>query len=133
LQQPVTQQSTEGTQLGPRPTVSKGTGMTGGRLDETQRSHLDGLIARYTARTRTSKQLAQRYRRPLADSRAVVGFRSVTKELLYPLAARRVRGAYLEDVDGNCYVDITMGFGALMFGHEPDFVTEAVAAYQADG
>jgi natural product biosynthesis luciferase-like monooxygenase protein/amino acid adenylation domain-containing protein len=132
-QQPAAAGLTEGTQLGPRPTVGRSAGMTGGRLDLTQRAHLDELIARYTARTRTSKQLAQRYRRPLADSRAVVGFRSVTKELLYPLAARRARGAYLEDVDGNSYVDITMGFGALMFGHEPDFVTEAVAAYQADG
>jgi iturin family lipopeptide synthetase A len=129
----ITPQAAEGSQLGPRPTVARNSGMTGGRLDETQRAHLDDLIVRYTARTKTSKQLAQRYRRPLADSRAVVGFRSVTKELLYPLAARRARGAYLEDVDGNTYVDITMGFGALMFGHEPDFVTEAVAAYQADG
>ncbi len=126
-------QPAEGTQFGPRPTVTKNSGMTGGRLNEAQRAHLDDLIARYTARTKTSKQLAQRYRRPLADSRAVVGFRSVTKELLYPLAARRAKGAYLEDVDGNTYVDITMGFGALMFGHEPDFVTEAVAAYQAEG
>ncbi len=126
-------QSAEGTQLGPRPTVARNSGMAGGRLTETQRAHLDDLVTRYTERTRTSKQLAQRYRRPLADSRAVVGFRSVTKELLYPLAARRAKGAYLEDVDGNTYVDITMGFGALMFGHEPDFVTEAVAAYQADG
>ena len=126
-------QPADGTQLGPRPTIAKGTGMTGGRLDPAQREHLDDLVARYTARTRTSKEIAQRYRRPLADSRAVVGFRGLTKEMLYPLAARRAKGAYLEDVDGNTYVDITMGFGVLMFGHDPDFVTDAVAAYQADG
>ncbi|ONI81467.1 hypothetical protein ALI144C_19235 [Actinosynnema sp. ALI-1.44] len=120
-------------QLGPRPMSGLSTGMTGGRLDERQQAHLDDLVQRYTARTATSKQIVQRYRRPLADSRAVVGFRRVTKELLYPIAARRTRGAYLEDVDGNTYVDITMGFGALLFGHEPSFVTDAVREYLADG
>ncbi|WP_344040830.1 non-ribosomal peptide synthetase/type I polyketide synthase [Saccharothrix xinjiangensis] len=131
--EPPSPRPVEGTQLGPRPTIAQGSGMSGGRLDPAQRAHLDDLVARYTARTRTSKDIAQRFRRPLADSRAVVGFRGVTKELLYPLAARRARGAHLEDVDGNTYVDITMGFGVLMFGHDPDFVTDAVAAYQADG
>ncbi|MEU0807715.1 MupA/Atu3671 family FMN-dependent luciferase-like monooxygenase [Streptomyces sp. NPDC005970] len=97
------------------------------------RAHADELIRRYTARTAASRELAQRHRRALADSRASVGFRSATKEMLYPLAARRARGSRLEDIDGNAYVDITMGFGVLLFGHEPEFVTEAVRAHLADG
>ncbi len=123
----------EPSQLGPRPMTGQSTGMTGGRLDERQQAHLAELVQRYTTRTPTSKQIAQQYRRPLADSRAVVGFRGVTKELHYPIAARQARGAYLEDVDGNTYVDITMGFGTLLFGHEPAFVTDAVREYLADG
>ncbi|MEU4569115.1 MupA/Atu3671 family FMN-dependent luciferase-like monooxygenase [Micromonospora sp. NPDC023956] len=119
-------------QVGPRPT-RVGTGLGGGRLDPRQQEHFADLVRRYTARTPTSKELAQRHRRRLADSRAVVGFRRATKELLYPLAARRARGAYLEDVDGNTYVDITMGFGSLLFGHEPDFLTRAIAEHLGDG
>ncbi|WP_285788408.1 MupA/Atu3671 family FMN-dependent luciferase-like monooxygenase [Micromonospora sp. NBRC 101691] len=119
-------------QVGPRPT-RVGAGLGGGRLDPRQQEHFADLVRRYTARTATSKALAQRHRRRLADSRAVVGFRRATKELLYPLAARRARGAHLEDVDGNTYVDITMGFGALLFGHEPDFLTRAFAEHLDGG
>ncbi|GHA54149.1 non-ribosomal peptide synthetase [Streptomyces purpurascens] len=118
---------------GPRVTVAKSSGMVQDVSPHTQQEHLTDLVRRYTARTPTSKRIAQRYRRVLADSRAVVGFRSGTKEMLYPIAGRRASGARLEDVDGNEYVDITMGFGVLLFGHEPDFVTEAVREHLSRG
>ncbi|WP_333736436.1 MupA/Atu3671 family FMN-dependent luciferase-like monooxygenase [Streptomyces sp. IBSBF 2806] len=118
---------------GPRVTVPRGSGMAGGSASPRQRAHLDDLVRRYTSRTRRSKELAARHRRVLADSRSVVGFRSSTKEMLYPIAANRASGAHLEDVDGNRYVDITMGFGVLLFGHEPTFVTEAVQRHLARG
>lgn len=118
---------------GPRVTLPDGSGMAGGGADSRQRAHAADLARRLTERTRTSKDLAQRQRAVLADSRAAVGFRRSTKETLYPLAARRARGAHLTDVDGNDYTDITMGFGALLFGHEPPFVTEAVGTHLAEG
>ena len=118
---------------GPRVTVAKSSGMVQAVSPHSQQEHLDDLVRRYTARTPTSKRIAQRYRRVLADSRAVVGFRSGTKEMLYPIAGRRASGARLEDIDGNEYVDITMGFGVLLFGHDPDFVTEAVREHLSRG
>ncbi|MFE4519562.1 MupA/Atu3671 family FMN-dependent luciferase-like monooxygenase [Kitasatospora sp. NPDC056783] len=118
---------------GPRVTVSRASGMASGGLTDRQRAHVDELVARFTARTTASKAITRRHRRTLADSRAVVGFRSGTKEMLYPLAARRARGSRLEDVDGNPYVDITMGFGVLLFGHDPEFVSEAVREHLASG
>ena len=118
---------------GPRVTVSRSAGMVGADATGTQRAHLADLIGRFTARTRTSKEITASHRRVLADSRAVVGFRDATKEMLYPIAARRAKGALLEDVDGNTYIDITMGFGALLYGHEPDFVVEAVQRHLRDG
>ncbi|WP_346182248.1 MupA/Atu3671 family FMN-dependent luciferase-like monooxygenase [Streptomyces osmaniensis] len=118
---------------GPRVTVERSSGMVRDASPQTQQEHLADLVRRYTARTPTSKGIAQRYRRVLADSRAVVGFRSGTKEMLYPIAGRRASGARLEDVDGNEYVDITMGFGVLLFGHEPEFVTEAVREHLSRG
>ncbi|MEU5773101.1 MupA/Atu3671 family FMN-dependent luciferase-like monooxygenase [Streptomyces venezuelae] len=120
-------------QHGPRLEVARGSGMIRGNATDTQRAHLDDLVRRYTAKTPTSKSIAQRYRRVLADSRAAVGFRSSTKEMLYPIAGRRARGSWLEDIDGNRYVDITMGFGVLLFGHEPAFVTEAVREHLSRG
>lgn len=118
---------------GPRIALARSSGMAGEVATESQRAHLRELIERYTARTPTSKQLTQHYRKILADSRAVVGFRGSTKEMLYPIAARRARGSWLTDVDGNRYVDITMGFGALLFGHEPQFVSDAIGAHLSDG
>ncbi|MFE0700277.1 MupA/Atu3671 family FMN-dependent luciferase-like monooxygenase [Streptomyces sp. NPDC058872] len=118
---------------GPRVSVTRSSGMVQGASPRSQQDHLDDLVRRYTAKTPTSKETAQRYRRVLADSRAVVGFRGGTKEMLYPIAGRRASGSSLEDVDGNRYVDITMGFGVLLFGHEPAFVTEAVREHLSRG
>ncbi|MFI9627926.1 MupA/Atu3671 family FMN-dependent luciferase-like monooxygenase [Streptomyces sp. NPDC052042] len=118
---------------GPRVALARTSGMVQDASPRSQQQHLDDLVRRYTARTATSRRIAQRYRRVLADSRAVVGFRSATKEMLYPIAGRRASGARLEDVDGNEYVDITMGFGVLLFGHEPDFVSEAVREHLSRG
>ncbi|ATL27316.1 non-ribosomal peptide synthetase [Streptomyces formicae] len=120
-------------QHGPRLEVPRASGMVRGGAPDSQRTHLDDLVRRYTAKTPTSKRIAQRYRRVLADSRAAVGFRSSTKEMLYPIAGRRASGSWLEDVDGNRYVDITMGFGVLLFGHEPAFVADAVREHLSRG
>jgi natural product biosynthesis luciferase-like monooxygenase protein/amino acid adenylation domain-containing protein len=91
-----------------------------------QQEHLEALIARYTARTRGSKALTQRYRAVLADNRASAGFRYSTKEMLYPIVADRSQGSRIWDIDGNEYIDITMGFGSYLFGHNPPFIMQAL-------
>jgi amino acid adenylation domain-containing protein len=93
-----------------------------------QRAHLARLIANYTAKTRGSKGETARHRAHLANSRSVIGFRRDWKEMIYPLQVARAEGANVWDVDGNEYVDVTMGFGALLFGHAPDFVRDALRA-----
>ena len=42
-----------------------------------------------------------------------------------PIVYAQGRGANVVDVDGNRYVDITAGFGALLLGHAPNEATEA--------
>ena len=96
------------------------------RFTPAQQAHLDALIARYTARTPKSKAFTQQHRARFADPRAVAGFRPFWKEMVYPIVAERSQGARIWDIDGNEYVDVTMGFGTNLFGHSPDFVTEAV-------
>lgn len=93
-----------------------------------QQSHLDALIERYAAKTPRSKELTQRHRAQFADPRAVAGFRPFWKEMGYPIVAERSLGSRIWDIDGNEYVDVTMGFGTNLLGHSPPFVTEAVAA-----
>ncbi|HZW59823.1 MAG TPA: aminotransferase class III-fold pyridoxal phosphate-dependent enzyme, partial [Woeseiaceae bacterium] len=45
-----------------------------------------------------------------------------------PIVSVRSSGAHLWDVDGNDYVDVTNGFGMILFGHNPGFIREAIQA-----
>jgi amino acid adenylation domain-containing protein len=95
-------------------------------LTPKQEKYITSLIDRYSRRTAKSKASAQRFRGVLADPRVASGFNPQFKEVVYPIAVERSKGAYLWDVDGNKYIDILNGFGSIFFGHSPDFVTEAV-------
>ncbi|MFA8325762.1 amino acid adenylation domain-containing protein [Burkholderia ubonensis] len=95
-------------------------------LSAVQQEHLEALIVRYTTRTRKSKDSVQASRPVLADSRATVGFRFSTKEMLYPIVGDRAAGSRLWDIDGNEYIDFTMGFGVHLFGHTPEFIQQQV-------
>src|SRR5690606_3570983 len=77
-------------------------------LTETQQAHLEKLIKDYNTKTAKSKAHTQKYRSVLADSRAAIGFRFSTKEMLYPLVSNKARGSRVWDLDGNEYIDITM-------------------------
>jgi amino acid adenylation domain-containing protein len=97
-------------------------------LTATQKEHLAALTSRYTARTAGSKQHVEQYRDVLADPRVASGFHPEWKELVYPLVVERAQGAYLWDKDGHRYIDILNGYGSILFGHSPQFVTDAVRA-----
>ena len=100
-------------------------GETGG-LNPVQETYLKGLVESYTARTPGSKRFTQEHRGVFADGRVVSGFNAQTKELVYPLVVNKASGAYLWDNDGNRYIDILNGYGAILYGHSPDFIVEAV-------
>jgi len=109
---------------GPFRPVEKGRMKSG--FDEKQQAFLDDVIERYLAKTRSSKELTQDHRDAFADPRAVAGFRQEWKEIVYPIAVDASKGSKMRDIDGNEYVDAVSGFGAIFFGHAPDFVVEAV-------
>ncbi len=45
----------------------------------------------------------------------------------FPIYVERAEGAYKWDVDGNRYIDYWMGHGALLFGHNPPHIRDAVS------
>jgi glutamate-1-semialdehyde aminotransferase len=94
---------------------------------------MDQLMERYLNKTTESKRLAQACRSQLADSRASVGFRFSTKEVLYPITGTDSTGSRIIDVDGNEYVDLTMGFGVLLFGNKPSHMDGALEAELSHG
>jgi glutamate-1-semialdehyde 2,1-aminomutase len=95
-------------------------------LSARQQQHLENLISRYNKRTQTSKKLTQTYRSVLADARGAEGFNPVIKEMIYPIIGKRALGSKMWDVDDNEYIDVVMGFGVNLFGHNPPFIEEAL-------
>src|SRR5574339_37912 len=51
----------------------------------------------------------------------------------YPFFADFAKGKHLRDVDGNTYIDYWMGHWALILGHSPKPVAEALAAQSRSG
>ena len=104
-----------------------------GRLTPRQEQELRAFIDKYVARTQGSKRFTATNRAHLADPRSVAGFRPIWKEMVYPIVVNRSSGSKLWDVDGNEYIDLTNGFGTILFGHNPDFVRAAIAAQLEQG
>lgn len=102
-------------------------------LSPTQQSHLENLIKAYNKKTAKSKAQTQQYRSVLADSRAAIGFRFTTKEMLYPIVSDKSRGARIWDIDGNEYIDISMGQGVSLFGHHPEFIEKELRRMVNEG
>lgn len=94
--------------------------------DERQKAHMAELIAAYTARTAGSKKYSAHARSVMADSRSSAGFRFTIKEMLYPIVGAQARGSRFWDIDANEYIDIAMGFGVHLFGHDPSFIRDAL-------
>ena len=99
---------------------------TSANLSEQQSTFLNSLIERFQKKTPKSKALTQASRKGLADSRASIGFRFSTKEILYPITGVESTGSHIKDVDGNDYIDLTMGFGVLLFGSKPEFLNGVI-------
>lgn len=95
-------------------------------LTPKQKANLDALSDRYNAKFKTSKKFAQDNRKQLADPRVVSGFRNPLKEIIYPIVVAKSEGAYLWDIDGFRFVDITCGFGSNFFGNSAPFIKEAI-------
>jgi glutamate-1-semialdehyde aminotransferase/acyl carrier protein len=103
------------------------------KLTRRQRAFVEDLSARMAQSHRRSKALALDTRVVHCDPRSAAGFDPRWKALVFPIAAAHSTGSHLEDVDGNRYVDMVMGFGANYLGHAPGFVTEALYAQIDDG
>ncbi|NKN37354.1 aminotransferase class III-fold pyridoxal phosphate-dependent enzyme [Agrobacterium sp. a22-2] len=92
------------------------------------------IIAAFNRKTEKSKLASVENRRVLSDKSAIgVPFSLMAKEALYPIVVERAEGAVLHDLDGNRYVDVLMGMGINLFGHNPPFIRAALEAQLAKG
>lgn len=110
-------------------------GMTFNRegLNPQQLAFVQQLIAAHVVRTGQSKAYAGKYRPVLADWIASLNFSLTLKEMVYPIVSAQSAGARFTDIDGNEYLDISGSYGVGFFGHNPDFVRDALIQQLALG
>jgi amino acid adenylation domain-containing protein len=95
-------------------------------LTSSQQAFLEKLIISYNKKTASSKDYTQKHRAHMSDPRVVTGFKPFTKELVYPIVVKKSSGNRLWDLDNNEYLDTLNGFGSCLFGHQPEFIKEAL-------
>jgi len=77
-------------------------------------------------KNRLTRQYTQKYRQSFALNRNTAGFSKEMKEFVYTLVCDRTNGPYVYDIDDNEYIDLTMGFGSILFGHNYFPVRKAI-------
>ncbi|MBF0395409.1 MAG: amino acid adenylation domain-containing protein [Desulfobacterales bacterium] len=90
-----------------------------------QITHMLNLAKSYNSKTARSKAYAEDFRSVFAHSRSIL-YRPEMKEMTYLTALESASGARFKDIDGNEYIDITMGFGVALLGHNPTFVKDSL-------
>jgi iturin family lipopeptide synthetase A len=95
-------------------------------INTQQKTFVAQLVGELTAKTGKSKHYTEQHRDGFADWIATLNFTLTTKELIYPLVAESSKGSRFRDIDGNEYIDTAMGYGVCLFGHNPDFVADAI-------
>jgi glutamate-1-semialdehyde aminotransferase len=88
--------------------------------------YITKIIDELNLKCQRSKEHNERYREPFANYRAVAGYSSALKPLMFTLVINHSKGAHFTDIDGNRYLDITMGFGVHFFGHSPAFINDII-------
>jgi amino acid adenylation domain-containing protein len=96
------------------------------KLALAQKEWVDEKLNNYQKKYAGSKAYAQKHREYFADPRTVSGFNPEWKEIIFQIVTKASKGSKLWDIDGNELIDITNGFGPILFGHSPDFISEAV-------
>jgi glutamate-1-semialdehyde aminotransferase len=84
------------------------------------------MLQQLTEKNRLTKQHTQAFRESFAFNRNAAGFNKEMKELIYTLVCDKAEGPFVYDIDGNKYIDLTMGFGSVLFGHNYTPVRKAI-------
>lgn len=95
-------------------------------LSEAQKAYIRNLSQEFGKRVAKSKHNALVHQTHFVDQRKVAFLKRSLKSMQFQLTYERAEGAYLYDIDGNKYVDITGDQGVNFFGHQPEFIKEAL-------
>ena len=94
---------------------------------------MPALVDKYIREHSSSKAYVAAHRTQLADNRNIANFSLPFKETIHPIICRRAQGSHVIDADGHDLIDLSGGFGPILFGHNPPFVSDAVCKMLAEG
>lgn len=83
----------------------------------TRIQYITNLIEEISTKMPITIEHNQKYRNVFALNRNIAGFNEKIKKMVFTLVFSKMDGAYVWDLDGNKYIDISMGFGTHLFGH----------------
>lgn len=98
-----------------------------------QKKYLETLTKKYKQRVAKSRNNALIYHTHFADRRNATGLNNALKSTQFQLTYDSAEGAWLYDIDGNKYIDITGDNGVNFFGHQPEFIKTALKAWLEQG
>ncbi|MBL7827474.1 MAG: aminotransferase class III-fold pyridoxal phosphate-dependent enzyme [Saprospiraceae bacterium] len=84
------------------------------------------MYEQLSIKNKLTKAHTQNYRNVFALNRNAAGFNKEMKEIVYTLVCDRTDGPFVYDLDENEYIDLTMGFGSILFGHNYAPIREAI-------
>lgn len=84
------------------------------------------MIEKLSLKNKASKLHTDLFRSYFALNRNAAGFTKEKKELIYTLVCDKAQGAYVFDIDGNKYIDLSMGFGSILFGHNYKPIADSI-------
>lgn len=95
-------------------------------IDEQRTQYVDRLAREYEKLVPKSKENALKHQAYFVDQRKTAGLKRALKSVQFQLTYDRAEGAYIYDVDGNRYIDVTGDNGVNLFGHQPPFMKKAL-------
>jgi glutamate-1-semialdehyde aminotransferase len=95
-------------------------------MEVLKKHYLEHLIACINKQCRATKDHIDLYRSIFSNNRNLANYSPSLKELVFTLGIRNSAGSHFSDLNGNDYLDMTMGFGVHLFGHRPSFIEKAL-------
>lgn len=95
-------------------------------VGERHTKYIERLAQEYERRVPKSKDNALKHQTYFVDQRKTAGLKRALKSVQFQLTYDRAEGAYIYDVDGNKYIDITGCNGVNLFGQQAPFLKKAL-------
>lgn len=95
-------------------------------LNDKHRMYIEALADKYEKFVPNSKKNILEHQGYFVDQRRAFHLIKELKNLHFQITYNKAEGAYIYDIDGNKYIDISGDMGVNIFGHKPKFISDSI-------